>query len=114
MVVLRNPFSQCLMIAVNLGSDISSNGLTRYSSSRDRVVLRPPLERVYDFFQCIRFPIKSAELSAQARSEALNMIRLRRFNSVTSAFSLVPIAGINDSFDCAAITVVAFAWRITS
>ena len=52
------------------------------------MVLRPPLPRVYDFFQCIRFPMKSAEPSAQALSAALKMILLRRFSIVTSAFSL--------------------------
>jgi hypothetical protein len=46
---------------------------------------------VCDFFQCIRLPMKSAKLSAQARSAALNMIRFRRFDSVTSAFSSVAI-----------------------
>ena len=56
-VVFRKPFSQCLTIATNLGNDMSSNGLTRYSSSRERVVLVcPPLPRVYDFFQRIRSP----------------------------------------------------------
>src|SRR4029077_13097715 len=114
MAVLRNPFSQCLMIAVNLGNDMSSNGLTRYCSSRDRVVLRPPLPCVYDFFQCIRFPMKSAEPSAQALSAALKMILFRRFSIVTSALSLVPRGGENDRLGWAAMTGVAFAWRMTS
>src|ERR1700730_11063267 len=73
----------------------------------------PPLPWVYDLFQCIRFPMKSAEPSAQALSAALKMILFRRFNMVTSALSLVPRAGKNESLDCAAMTVVAFAWRIT-
>src|SRR6202007_643042 len=93
---------------------MSSNGFTRYSSSLDRVVERFPIPRVYDFFQISFFPMKSAEPSAQERSAALKMMRFRRFNSVTSAFSLVPSGGMKDSLDWAARTVVVFAWRITS
>src|SRR5271169_6248721 len=58
--------------------------------------------------------MKSAELSAQALSAALKMILFRRFRIVTSAFSLLPKAGRKESFDCAAMTVVVFAWRIIS
>src|SRR6202035_1088057 len=53
MRVRRNRFSQCLTTAENFGSAISSKGFTRYSSSRDRVVERFPILRVYDFFQII-------------------------------------------------------------
>jgi hypothetical protein len=109
MRVRRNRFSQCLTTAENFGSAISSKGFTRYSSSRDRVVERFPIPRVYDFFQIIFFPIKSAEPSAQVRSAALKMIRFRKFSSVTSAFSLVPSGGMKESLDCAAKTVVVFA-----
>src|ERR1700736_3270604 len=112
MPALRNGFSQCFTMAENFGSAISSNGFTRYSSSRDRVVERFPIPCVYDFFQIIFFPIKSAEPSAQVRSAALKMIRFRKFSNVTSAFSLEPSGGIKESLDCAARTVVVFAYRI--
>ena len=109
-----NPFSQCLTMAANFGSDISWYGLTRYSSSRDRVVLELFFPRVYDFFQYIRLPMKSADVSAQDLSAALKMILFRRLRIVTSAFSLDPRGGKKEVFDWAAMIVVEFACRITS
>jgi hypothetical protein len=109
-----NPFSQCLTIAANLGSDISWYGFTRYSSSRDRVVLELFFPRVYDFFQYSRLPIKSADVSAQDLSAALKMILFRRLRIVTSAFSRVPSAGKKEVLDWAAMIVVQFACRMTS
>ena len=109
-----NPFSECLTTAVNLGSDISWYGFTRYSSSRDRVVLELFFPRVYDFFQYSRLPIKSADVSAQDLSAALKMILFRRLRIVTSALSRDPSTGKKEVFDWAAMIVVQFACRITS
>ena len=47
------------------------------------------------------------------RPPPLKIIRLRRFNVSTCAFSS-PSGGMNDVDDCAAATSVAFASRITS